>query len=104
MEVEAVTVIVWPGWVTVTLCVSVAWIVYVWVISGSVELDAFSADWVELACMGISIAESEDVASVIVDVEKAAVAPSETKTMTGCVTTALEEEAIEAAATSEEVV
>lgn len=79
MEVEAVTVIVGPGWVTVTLCVSVAWIVYVWVISGSVELDAFSADWVELACMGVvSIAESEDVASVMVDVEKAAVAPSET--------------------------
>lgn len=51
--VEAVTVIVGPGWVTVTLCVSVAWIVYVWVSSGSVELDVCSVGCTGAACVGV---------------------------------------------------
>jgi hypothetical protein len=72
-------VIVGPGWVTVRLCVSVAWIVCVCVSSGSGELEVFSVGWVEVACVGfVSTTGSEEAVGAMVDVEKAAVAPSET--------------------------
>jgi hypothetical protein len=77
--VEAVTVIVGPGWVTVTLCVSVAWIVYVMVSSDTVELDVVSVGWVEV--VGVDVVSTSGAAEVVratVDVKKAAVAPSET--------------------------
>lgn len=77
--VEAVTVIVGPGWVTVTLCVSVAWIVYICVSSSSVELEVFSVGWVEVACVVVvSTTGPEEAVGAMVDVENAAVAPSET--------------------------
>lgn len=79
MVVDAVTVIVGPGWVIVTLCVSVAWIVYVIVSSGSVELDVVSVRWAEAVCVNdVSTSGAAEICCATVDVKKAAVAPSET--------------------------